>query len=37
MIKRFFMCILVVLAAGSALAAIMPLKVAIYLPRFIHH
>jgi uncharacterized RDD family membrane protein YckC len=37
MIKRFFIRVLTVLAAGGAVAVIMALKVAIYLPRFIHH
>ena len=37
MIKRFSMCVLMMLGAGVAIAAIMALKVAIYLPRFIHH
>jgi hypothetical protein len=36
MIKRFSMCVLTVAGAGVAVAAIMALKVAIYLPRFIH-
>ena len=36
-IKRFFVHLLVVLAAGMALAAIMALKIAVYLPRLIHH
>jgi hypothetical protein len=36
MIKRFFTCALMVLAAGGGVAAILALKVAIYLPRFIH-
>jgi hypothetical protein len=35
--KRLFARALVLLAAGLALAAIMALKVAVYLPRFIHH
>lgn len=35
--KRLFARVLVLLAAGLALAAIMALKVAVYLPRFIHH
>jgi hypothetical protein len=35
--KRLLARVLVLLAAGLALAAIMALKVAIYLPRFIHH
>jgi hypothetical protein len=35
--KRLFTRVLVLLAAGLALAAIMALKVAVYLPRFIHH
>ena len=37
MIKRLFMRVSVILAAAAALAAIMALKFAIYLPRFIHH
>jgi hypothetical protein len=37
MIKRFCLGALTILLAGSAVAAIMALKVAIYLPRFIHH
>jgi hypothetical protein len=37
LVKRLFVRVLVVLAATSALAAIMALKIAIYLPRFIHH
>jgi hypothetical protein len=37
MIRRLFICVLTVLAPGGAVAAIMALKVAIYLPRFIHH
>jgi hypothetical protein len=36
LIKRFFMRVLMVLAAGGFVAAIMTLKVAIYLPRFVH-
>jgi len=28
---------LTILAAGTAVATIMALKIAIYLPRFIHH
>jgi len=28
---------LTILAAGTAVAAIMALRIAIYLPRFIHH
>ena len=35
--KRLFARVLVLLAAGLALAAIMALKGAVYLPRFIHH
>ena len=35
--KRLFARVLVLLAAGLALVAIMALKVAVYLPRFIHH
>ena len=37
MIKRFSMCVLMMLAAGISIAAIMALKIAIYLPRFVHH
>jgi hypothetical protein len=37
MIKRFCMGALTILLAGSAVAAIMSLKIAIYLPRLIHH
>ncbi len=36
-IKRFFVSLLVMLTAGMALAAVMALKLAIYLPRVIHH
>jgi hypothetical protein len=36
-IKRFFVSLLVVLTAGMALAAAMALKIAVYLPRLIHH
>ena len=36
-IKRFFLGALAILLAGSAVAAIMALKIAVYLPRFIHH
>ena len=35
-IRRFGAGALAILAAGGAFAAIMALKVAIYLPRFIH-
>jgi hypothetical protein len=35
--KRLFARLLVLMAAGLALAAIMALKVAVYLPQFIHH
>jgi hypothetical protein len=35
-IKRYFLGALTILVAGSAVAAIMALKIAIYLPRF-HH
>jgi len=35
-IKRFLAGFLTILAAGTAVAAIMALKIAIYLPRFIH-
>jgi len=37
MIKRVCMSAVTILAAGTVLAAILALKVAIYLPRFIHH
>jgi hypothetical protein len=37
MIKRFCLGAVTILAAGGAVAAIMALKIAIYLPRFIHH
>lgn len=36
-IKRFLAGTLTILAAGTTVAAIMALKIAIYLPRFIHH
>ena len=36
-IKRFCLGALTILLAGSAVAAIMALKIAIYLPRFVHH
>jgi hypothetical protein len=36
-IKRFFACALVMLAASGAVAAIMALKIIVYLPRFIYH
>ena len=36
-IKRFCLGALAILLGGSAIAAIMALKIAIYLPRFIHH
>jgi hypothetical protein len=36
-IRRFCLGALTILLAGSAVAAIMALKIAIYLPRFIHH
>jgi hypothetical protein len=36
-IKRLFIRVLTMLAAGAAVAAIMALKIAIYLPRLIHH
>jgi hypothetical protein len=36
-IKRFFIHVLVMLAAGGALTAIMALKVIIYLPHFNYH
>jgi hypothetical protein len=35
-IKRFLTGVFTILAAGTAVAAIMALKIAIYLPRFIH-
>ena len=35
-IKQFCLGVLTILVAGSAVAAIMALKIAIYLPRF-HH
>ena len=37
MIKRVCMAAVTILAAGAVLAAVMALKVAIYLPGFIHH
>jgi hypothetical protein len=37
MIKRFCISALTIVAAGCAVAAIMALKIAIYLPHFIHH
>ncbi len=36
-IREFLAGVLTILAAGTAVAAIMALKIAIYLPRFIHH
>jgi len=36
-IKRFLAGVLAILTAGTAVAAIMALKIAIYLPRLIHH
>jgi hypothetical protein len=36
MIKRFCVSALAILLAATALVAIMALKIAIYLPRFIH-
>ena len=36
-VKRFLAGVLTILAAGTAVAAIMALKIAIYLPRLIHH
>jgi hypothetical protein len=36
-IKRFCLGALTTLLAGSAVAAIMALKIAIYLPRLIHY
>jgi hypothetical protein len=35
-IRQFLAGVLTILAAGTAVAAIMALKIAIYLPRFIH-
>jgi hypothetical protein len=35
-IKRFVAGVLTILAAGTAVAAIMALKIAIYLPRLTH-
>jgi hypothetical protein len=35
-IRRFLAGVLTILAAGTAVAAIMALKIAIYLPRFMH-
>ncbi len=37
MIKRFCISAVTILAAGCAVTAIMALKIAIYLPLFIHH
>lgn len=37
MIKRFCVGAVTILAAGAAVAAIMALKIAIYLPHFNHH
>ena len=36
-LKRFCVTAATILAAGAALAAIMALKIAVYLPRFLHH
>jgi hypothetical protein len=36
-IKRFFIRALMMLAAICTIAAIMAIKIAIYLPRLIHH
>lgn len=36
-VKRLFMRALTVVAAAVTVTAIMALKIAIYLPRFIHH
>jgi hypothetical protein len=36
-IKRFFVFLLVMLTASTALAAVMALKIAVYLPRLMHH
>jgi hypothetical protein len=37
MIRRFCIGAVTILAAASGVAVIMALKIAIYLPRFIHH
>ena len=37
MIRRFCMGVVTILAAGGAVAAIMALKIAIYLPALFHH
>ena len=36
-IKRFCIGAVTIVVTGMAIAAIMALKIAIYLPRFIHH
>jgi hypothetical protein len=36
-IRRLCLGVLAILLGGSAVAAIMALKIAAYLPRFIHH
>ena len=36
-VKRFFLRVLIMLAAGCAVATIMAIKVAVYIPRLIHH
>jgi hypothetical protein len=36
-IKRFCVGAITILVAGTAVAAIMALKIAIYLPRIFHH
>jgi len=36
-IKRILVGVVSLLTAGAAIAAIMALKIAIYLPRFVHH
>ena len=36
-VKRFFMRLLMMLAAGCAVATIMAVKVAIYVPSLTHH
>lgn len=36
-IKRILVGVVAMLTAAAAVAAIMALKIAIYLPRFIHH
>jgi hypothetical protein len=34
---RFLAGVLTILTAGTAVATVMALKIAVYLPRFIHH